>query len=800
MVFKAALRVGMVALGLAAPGADHGSLKARFERTQVPRLLIFCGPTPTSEARAVARAAADLDEFLDRGVEVLVVKEGPGEASDEASWLRERAGLGPEGDGSTRWVLLDSKGRVLESAPGLPPVEGLVPKLLLAGERSRVEELRAFLRQHPDHAEAQRDLLVALRRRTLARVRQSAPPEGRDLDPEVDERVWGAFAQVADRLMSRGQWALFDLSLDGLLPATLPEKASPRMVTLYRKHRPSFLEAVRNLPGNTHLWLNLLRMELVLGRPLPLGDVGDVPILPQPGGSLGSLDHLSLGRAITKVARTSQDWRAAKPLLAQLWWRGARPHLHTSFVLGIGPEGRSPTDSERARIATEDRENLWQAVLGPLVEALVRTGEAGAVPGVLASLDASWAALGLGGKLEGLARHLGRPDLIRPWLTCLAGLPEGVPVEGMLGLEFRIFHEGQDPRLDLGSYPWTFLEAGVEMMMIPVPGPWRARLGWDGRTPKWALVDHEGNVRLAGDHLPQARALRGVFEQGAGETWAQRVETFLRKNPSHLSGLAAWARVQAGKARAFQERRRGEPPGSPEAERLAMGEMESWEAYLRALSHLLDQPLGSHPDLLERITPHGLRDLGAGGGGPEDAPPVAVPTASLHRVLTSLEGLLHQRPGDQAVWGIWLELEPWSTRRPSDLLADLTPSPGRSAEVWPPEPLLHRLARSEQGRGDWLGVVSLLEPRWRAWMERRREGPAGPAQGAGSRPPGWSGRLTQVLLEAELHLGRLIEAGQILDGLDEFGERLDDPRGALQLATTLGHEAWARARRRGPEP
>ena len=136
----------------------------------------------------------------------------------------------------------------LASGPGLPDAEALGKALTRAGEDNPVARLQAFLRTHPDHAEARRDLLTALGPRLAARLLKSPAVAGQSLDPDTDQRVWGLIAAELDRLYQADAWALLNLNLERTLDLVgVPERSSPLMRSLYQRHQVRLLAALDTL-------------------------------------------------------------------------------------------------------------------------------------------------------------------------------------------------------------------------------------------------------------------------------------------------------------------------------------------------------------------------------------------------------------------------------------------------------------------------------------------------------------------------------------------------------------------------
>lgn len=299
------------------------------------------------------------------------------------------------------WALVDSKGTLLVEGASQPTAKGLVSAAEQAGVRSRAQELEAFLRQNPDHLEAQGALLkewvAVANRRTLkalgpvqekpAAGPREAPEPPRQLEPESDLRIWAPVVQRLDQLF-RGPWRE-----TGIDPAAAVAMASaehsPSLVALLTRYRADMEEALRRRPNASELWFLWLSASRQCGG-WPLA-----PLLqsmqPLPGTTPGEWPPILVLSEFVKDARAKKNWPAIREVLEARW-----DFMKSGEGGWIGP-------------------GLWNMVISPLLEALVSLGDVGAADQVLGEFAAREAWEGLPGQARNLATRLNRPDLAARW-------------------------------------------------------------------------------------------------------------------------------------------------------------------------------------------------------------------------------------------------------------------------------------------------------------------------------------------------------------------------------------------------
>lgn len=770
---------------------------------KAPCLVVLGSRPGISPKRADWQALCCTDGLLDLRASVRFIEESTLKGREIGHEFRATHRLAAHEDAPFLWALLNSRTVMVASGRGLPTEESLIQALAASGEVSPVAQLRSFLRIHPEHAEARRDYLLALRPRVSFRLQEHPADPGIDLPPETDEQVWGDLSRALDPFLASEDWVLLDLSLDRLLPGGIPERQSPLMKALYRKHVPRLLETVRRLPEFDAGWLNLIRADQALGANTLIPALKGLSLFGHPGGGGRGFNFLPVSRGIIAEARRSGNWRDAVPLLHLLWEEVARPWLRSAVTTGIGWDHRAPTTEELHQIDLEERSQTWNLLLAPLIEGMVRAGLEGEVPNLLGTLDASWQPLELSPRLAELAESLRRGDLASQWRLQVQGLQDPGRIPGAAAHEFRLIHQDQD--LPSGDRPFirAFRQEGIGVSMQRFE---RGRTGlvWPERVPRWALLDASNKVVLEGTALPTPGALIQALRETHVRTWTEDAERFNQSHPGHLASLAYLAGVRQGQAHAYWEARL---PGrlSVEAPVAEMGDRERtcWQSYFQLLEAMFEDPLGTHPGLLQMAAPYALVIPGGGSDEAASSPPEAKPRrepssqtlpdnlgvkALAARLLLRIESALAHRPSDAALWESWMALGSVLDRSPADLVRSIDPSPSAGAGAWPDGRVLLRLCQDQRRREHWGVIVDLLMPVWTFEQSRRSRYGAG-AQGAS--PAAWNGRLGHMLIEACLHQGALTEAEKVIQASDAKDSPLDGGVDLQSLAVSLGHGAWA---------
>ncbi len=310
--------------------------------------------------------------------------------------LRERYSWGR----GAHWALVDASGRILVERAEAPTAAALATAAEQAGIRSRAQELEAFLRQNPDHLDAQLALLlerisVANRRTAKALGPAPKPVEGapaedepkRMLDPESDAKIWSVVAQQLDRLF-QGPWLEAGTRLGGAIRISVAEQ-SPTMVAILTRHRGEIEAALRRRPSSVEVWFAWLNASQACGG-WPLQSLLQT-LQPLPGTTPAEWPPLMVLTDFVKDAKARRDWASIREVMEARWEEMKN--------------NRSPWSGQ----------GLWNVIISPLVEALVFLGDTAAADQLLSEVAARDTWSGLPGQARDLATRLNRPDLAARW-------------------------------------------------------------------------------------------------------------------------------------------------------------------------------------------------------------------------------------------------------------------------------------------------------------------------------------------------------------------------------------------------
>lgn len=308
-----------------------------------------------------------------------------------------------------RWVLLDAKGQVAAESTRKPTAETLVEALEKAGVRSRVDRLEAFVRANPDHGEALEVLLklrldLADRRMEALAIWKAVtgePVETRELQrpltDEEDQLIWGPVAETLETLVLRSDWQGSGVFWAGNLQGQ--PRISPLVQAAAARVLPEVELALRRHPTHWmtwHLWLKLSGW--AGGRPL-LPFLGT--LVPAPGGD-ETFPPDNVVQAYVKEAKARKDWQAIRDLMLPHWER-----TREQEILFLSNEGEGSTHSaERTQ---------WENSVEPLIEALLRLGDAGTADRVVQEALGMIHSKSIGTWAAQVATRCGQPSYAQRW-------------------------------------------------------------------------------------------------------------------------------------------------------------------------------------------------------------------------------------------------------------------------------------------------------------------------------------------------------------------------------------------------
>jgi hypothetical protein len=352
---------------------------------------------------AAMRSTLDEEPMVLLNLPLKVVAGGK-KADVLAPTLRERFGW-PKG---AHWALVDAKGRVRAEGAEAPTPSSLTRATEQAGTSSRVQELEAFLRQNPDRLDArvalfQEQTIVASRRTQKALgtaepkvAAPSDPAPVKLLEPEADLKIWAPAAQQLDAILQDAGGSIGGVMgfAFGLRIRRSAADCSPSMVAVLTRHKGTLEEVLRHQPGNLEAWqVWIVASQKCGGWPLQ-------PLLaslqPLPGTEPGDWPPSGILEEYLKDAKARSEWMRIREVLEPKW-----------------AAIRDAILDQRRNYASY--ESLWDWLLGPLMEAQLSQGDAGAADQVLSeAVDiAGWP--GLPANAQNLAIRLNRPDLAARW-------------------------------------------------------------------------------------------------------------------------------------------------------------------------------------------------------------------------------------------------------------------------------------------------------------------------------------------------------------------------------------------------
>lgn len=340
----------------------------------------------------------------------------------EAVTLRTREGW----EQSPRWCLLNHQGRLLFQSGNLPTARTLERAFREHGGPTRVEALRAFLAQNPDHAEARLALLEALKGIAEARTRAQlglqaakgadegfqmsiagfqfrknplprANPTGFPWPDALDGVIWGEYATALDQLFLAGAWhephgdGFFAPGLNPTLDSPLGVR-SPRVKTVIGRRIHEVEEALVQRPHDPWLWDLWLKWSEALGD-RSVGALLD-RLTPLPNAKPNTWPPEAVRAALFREARAKGDWTTVRVTLDPAWEELFRiRQIPNRFLM----------------------EDAWMVIGGPRLEALLRLGSLAEADAMLRAWMDSGGWSGAPDEAARLAQALGQSVLAARW-------------------------------------------------------------------------------------------------------------------------------------------------------------------------------------------------------------------------------------------------------------------------------------------------------------------------------------------------------------------------------------------------
>lgn len=374
--------------------------------------------------------------------EVRLLLRVAGSGSGPALYKREEWKPGPH------WALMDERGTVLAHGATLPQASTLRQAVEATGLPSRLEGLRAFVRQHPDQFEAREALVLHLRdaatRRALKALGLRPPPppdpsiaprsfgdvtgfshsnvpspeeqlaklQGKDLPSDRDETIWGDYARELAKVFENDGWAAVPFA--GTYKAT--HTVQRRLVSPLARFSPLCRDTCERLlpkiealleryPSHGRAWQLWCDFAQVTGRSAkPL-----LASLTPPSGPATDWPPIILRRTLLQQAREGGDWRAVTEFSSEIY----------DQILGMAKGERAYANSGKATKGFKPSpwldEQVWDTVVSPLVEAYLAQDKVREAEGVLSTWEDFSGWKGAYAKAAELARKTQRPELAKTW-------------------------------------------------------------------------------------------------------------------------------------------------------------------------------------------------------------------------------------------------------------------------------------------------------------------------------------------------------------------------------------------------
>ena len=171
-----------------------------------------------------------------------------------------------------RWILLDASNQLISYGTDILDSKELIFRMEKVGLINPINQLRNFLKIHPDHLEARSDLLRQLRRRAVKLTEQEIRMAGILTDPsnqtckisadmdiknelnlETDLIIWASFAYEVDKTFM-GNWHGITIPFFRAEYETQVEKYSPTMRAVFARHIAKIESALREIPTSNSMW------------------------------------------------------------------------------------------------------------------------------------------------------------------------------------------------------------------------------------------------------------------------------------------------------------------------------------------------------------------------------------------------------------------------------------------------------------------------------------------------------------------------------------------------------------------
>ncbi|MCL1909247.1 MAG: hypothetical protein FWG12_07795 [Holophagaceae bacterium] len=715
------------------------------------------------------------------------------------------------------WALVvntDNGAQCLIQGSKLPAISDVQNALEKAGIRSPISVLRGFLRQHPDHLDAQMQLLKFLRetaedrtcnalkldrdsfidhglqRRLIGEFSlgiDTSRMEDKKLNPEQDISIWGPYAQELQALFSSGDWRLVSLpSTQGQIPVDI---CSPIMAQTYRRIVSRIEEHLEEHQSSPYLWQTYGWMNSIAKQNSLRVLAGRLVQVPDERSSLpmNPLSESVLSQLIQEeLANEKIDWHFIADTLMSGWQkrRVFVSELAKAAEFDIQMDEGAGKDSAQAQA-----EIVWKDYIQTLLEALIRTGKIEEAETVILFTVKYKVFRGLQRKAAHLAQSLGRQDLQHKWLA-LDISEKTVP--DIDDLEIYLFYDSINPLLitinDVEQLSRRQINATLRRGQM---NNWRINYrhlepelaeflrqqeNWPEDVVYWALYCHS-KILAQGTGLPDMETILRELEISQIQTPASLMRRFVSDNPSRIDGKDSLLRELKRIAEQKTRDKFGLDADTDSAPTLTdEDDLAIWGEYTQLYRQLF-------PFFVERSRPHRLsweanQDSSFSSRLFIHSPSMKMLASSM---LPRIEACLLRQPTDEFLWGAWFSMSDLNHKRHfRDIIESLEPSPLDNPLSLPPTNLRWMLMRDYSTKANWEGIIDVQGWRWELLQD---------APGRLSELD-WS-RDFSHLLEAYLRLDKTSDANELILVLSQSPAWPQIKQIAVELAEKCGKETLA---------
>jgi hypothetical protein len=726
---------------------------ARFQGNKI----ILLGVWRPEEKKAMD-AALNTEDVFDLGLTLIQAHEltsntfGRVDPGAFEEWLRQHFELG-----NSRWVVLSRQNKALAFDAAIPTPEAMAALLAKSGLVSPIRELRTFLQRRPDHLEARADLIQQLRQRAMKLA--SRNPKGR-LTPEMDTIVWAPLASAVDTTF-KGDWRGIHL-LNFRRGQVPPERNSPLMQAIFRRHIGKVEAALREVPTDEYLWNLWGWMARSLGDHPWRTFVDSLdPFLYKRGPTCPSP---SIALWLMEEARAAGDWEhlvrmarvglqfSGEPVDTPVQWYPSTPRItylsEEKFTFDRLPLVEALLRLKRVDEAQEEVDNLLAMSAAPPLKALARIARTTGYP----ALAETWAK--------------GTPHDARPRLG-VDSIYSGWPVVGVSG-----WKDAPDPELDrIVGRAYLRKEFGLAM-------------GWPKNEEHWALFNGRGRLLETGAGSPDYGEIQDLLTKHGLPTPMESARAYLQLHPGDLLASATYGFEKSCDVTNAMRKRFGAPPPSVLDEK---NDQEMWADLVPIWRRIYqDDTIWKSP---QRVGP--FEFFPEPGWGAMFSPMMK---ALAGEVLPRIEQALEAQPRSDSLWKNWrywrdIEGSARPLRPLKPLLDRLEPSPTTPPACFPPFEVLQTYKEECQRAGRWKEVVDCQRELWDRELARFDQAQRTDLD---ARPYSLVWGVGEDLAEALLHDGRGDEADAVVRAWTERAKSVPDLKKLRTLALSLGNTELAK--------